>query len=101
MITIFSIFFISLFCLCIYLLLLRQFSFSDQIDLDALANDALECLEINNESLTLEEKNKCIDIILKSKFATRALVKYYSNLIPASRIDECYNCTKKVINKYK
>ena len=101
MITIFSIFFISLFCLCIYLLLLRQFSFSDQIDLDALANDALECLEINNETLTLEEKNKCIDIILESKFATIALVKYYSNLIPADRIDECYNCTKKVINKYK
>lgn len=100
MITLTILFFISLFLL-IYLLLLRQFSFSNQTDLDALANDALECLEINNETLTLEEKNKCIDIILESKFATRTLVKYYSDLIPASRIDECYNCTKKVINKYK
>ena len=90
MITIFSIFFISLFCLCGCFLLLREFSLNDQTALNALANDALECLEINNKTLTLEEKNKCIDIILESKFATITLVKYYSNLIPADRIDECY-----------
>jgi len=73
----------------IVIFILCYFWLFNEIHTDNLAGKALRCLEINSKTLTLEEINKCIDIILQSELETFILLQYHSEFIPADRLNEC------------